>query len=91
MIQQTSVEAYEGLVVSGKVNKRQVQVLDILNEHPFPMTSQEISVMSGLPINCVTPRVKELREKGYVVQAFKKADSITGRRAIAWKVAKVGT
>lgn len=90
MLQQTSIEAYEGLVESGKINKRQEQVLNVLSEHPFPITNQEISVLSGLPINCVTPRVKELREKGYVVEAYKKVDPASGRRAIAWRIASVG-
>lgn len=36
MLQQTSIEAYEGLVESGKINKRQEQVLNVLSEHPFP-------------------------------------------------------
>lgn len=90
MYQQTSKEAYEELVKTGKINKRQGQVLNVLNEHPFPMTNQEISYLSGMPINCVTPRVKELREKGYVVEAYKKVDPASGRRAIAWRIASVG-
>lgn len=86
MIQQTSLEAYKGLVKSGKINRRQVEVLDVLTGHPFPLTNHEISFLSGLPINCITPRVKELREKGYVTEAYKKADPISGRKAIAWKL-----
>jgi hypothetical protein len=48
MLQQTSREAYQELVKSGKINRRQVQVFDVLNEHP--LTNHEIAFISGLPI-----------------------------------------
>lgn len=85
MYQQTSRAAYEELVKTGQIGKRQAQVLSTILEHPFPLTNAEISVLTNLPINCVTPRVKELREKGYVQAAFVKKQN--GRNALAWKIA----
>lgn len=84
MLQQTSLLAYEELVKTGKIGKRQAQVLKAMIDHPFPVTNLEISHLTGLPINSVTPRVKELMEKGLVQKAYIKKD---GRPAIAWKVA----
>lgn len=84
MLQQTSLLAYEELVKTGKINKRQAQILKAMIDHPFPVTNAEIVHLTGLPINCVTPRVKELREKGVVQKAYVKKD---GRPAIAWRVA----
>jgi len=86
MFQLTSKEAYEEMIRTNKIGKRQEQICRVLSEFPFPMTNLEISHFSGLPINSVTPRVKELREKGVIAEAFRKVDPATGRRAIAWKL-----
>ena len=83
MVQQTSFLVFEGLIKTGKINKRQAQVMGALFNHPFPVTNMEIVHLTGLPINCVTPRVKELRGKGLVKKAYVKKE---GRPAIAWKI-----
>lgn len=84
MLQNTFFLVYEDLVKTGKINKRQAQVMKAIFNHPFPVTNAEIVHLTGLPINCVTPRVKELRGKGFVKEAYVKKD---GRPAIAWKIA----
>jgi len=86
MLQQTSIDAYNHMVETGKINTRQKQILDILKDSHCPLTNADISFQTHLPINCVTPRVKELRTNGYVVQAGKTIDPVTGRRANTWKV-----
>jgi len=85
MLQNTFFISYEDLIKTGKINKQQAQVMKALINHPFPVTNLEIAHLTGLPINCVTPRVKELRGKGLVKKAYVKKE---GRQAIAWRVAK---
>jgi CRP-like cAMP-binding protein len=84
MYQQTSRLAYEELVSTGQISKRQAQVLNAFVEYPFPMTNQDVSNYTKLPINCVTPRVLELRDRGLLQKAYVKKE---GRPAIAWKIA----
>lgn len=48
-------------------------------------SNSEIARHLGLPINCVTPRVHELRQKGRVVPAMKRPCKVTGRYVIAWE------
>lgn len=56
------------------------QYLRSAGEH----TSCEIAAALNLPINTVTPRVRELRTQGLVLAA-KRQCKITGRTAWAWK------
>ena len=82
MIQQTSMEAYESLYDT--LGNRQRMVFDVIDEYNN-VCNQDISMMLGLPINCVTGRVKELRDLGFVYHAgFKSNDN--GRRVMVWKV-----
>ena len=43
-------------------------------------------VTYDLPINTITPRIFELRQKGLVVEHEKRKCTITGHPAIAWRV-----
>lgn len=51
-----------------------------------PKTNSEIAKGLGWPINTVTPRVKELRTIGIVVDGGIRACGITGRNAHVWRV-----
>ena len=51
-----------------------------------PMTNGQICRWLNLPINCITGRVKELRDKGLVEQAGTTVDMITGRTVARWRV-----
>ena len=82
MIQQTSLMAYDG--VKPRIGNRQGQILECLREHG-PMTNKMISRKMGLPINCVTPRVLELRKLGLVVEYWN-ALMRGGRREMLWEV-----
>ncbi len=85
MIQTTSIEAYrENLAHLGD---RQRQVLDAMHRYGKPVTNKELSRMVGLEINSVTPRIFELRSFGLVEEAGIRPCKISGRKAIAWKVA----
>ncbi|MBS7631969.1 hypothetical protein KEJ47_10505 [Candidatus Bathyarchaeota archaeon] len=100
-LQQTSLEAFLDLLKTGKVNLRQYQILQILKYHgpltsneicELTKTCQHCkSILNqdesgrGLPINCITPRILELRRKFLVEEHGVRFDSVTKRRAIAWK------
>ena len=81
MIQQTSLEAYEILV--DDIGNRQREVLDCIRMYPG-VCNKEISEKLLLPINCVTGRVKELRDMGFVMCCGCKI--YNNRRVMIWKV-----
>ena len=82
-LQGTSIKAYYD--IKNSLGKRQKQVLDFLKaEYPYVMTNNEIAHELDLPINCVTPRIFELRKRGLVRAYGKRHCSITGRLAIEW-------
>lgn len=81
-MQTTSLEAYKSLT-SAKLNERQKQVLEALEEIA-PATNRMISEHSGIPINVVTPRMGELAGKGKIEQAYVGVD-VSGRKAIYWR------
>ena len=79
----TSVEAYYSII--GELGQRQQEILDAIRKYKS-VSNLDISRLLQLPINSVTPRVKELRDKGLVVFDCYKTDSITSRRMCKWKV-----
>lgn len=83
MIQETSRLAYRK--VRKKLGRRQVEVLQIFTrDEDKNFTNMEVAEMLGWSINRVTPRVKELREKGYLRLVERRRCSITGNLAMAW-------
>ena len=82
----TSLRAYYDIKASGKLGKRQYQVLENLR-YLRTATNTEVSVEARLPINQVTPRMLELRKAGLVVQAGQRACHVTGRTAKTWRIA----
>lgn len=82
-MRQTSLLAFRSLDKS-KINARQRQVYNTLEEI-FPACNRMVSAHSHLPINVVTPRMGELVVKGFVEEAYRDMDSVTGRRAIFWR------
>lgn len=83
MIQKTSLEAFAS--IEFELNERQSQVLKAIRDHPG-LSNLSISRFLGLPINSVTPRVKELRDKGLVVFSHYNEDRVTHRRCMCWKI-----
>lgn len=83
MIQLTSLEAF--MDIQPDLGFRQKQVLDVIQKMPF-VCNYEISVILGLPINSITPRVKELRDLGMVVCMGTKQDKVSGRNVMIWSV-----
>lgn len=82
MQQNTSLAAYASIVYN--LGSKQWAVFNALKTKS--MTNQEIADYLNWPINCVTGRCKELRERGVVVEEGKK--EVNGRKAIVWGVKK---
>lgn len=82
MIQETSRQAYNGLKRRRVLGRRQRQILDAIVNFG-QMTNQEIAARVDLPINSVTGRVLELREKGFVEQKGVQ-DNFAHRPCIVW-------
>lgn len=82
MIQETSLNAW--IEVQPTLTGRRLQVYDVLMSRG-PLTNAEIGRLIHLPINCVTPRVNELRKKNLVRHFEVRQCSVTGHNAIAWK------
>ena len=80
-IQPTSILAYAEVLEN--LGERQSQVYEVIRRLKS-CSNFRISKELDLPINSITPRVKELREFGVVMQ-HKKDMGETGRLVIYWK------
>ena len=83
MIQETSLEAFYD--VKYKLGDMQRMILNIIKVYPG-VSNKDISCICNLPINSVTPRVKELRAMGFVDFCRYKIDRRTGKRVMTWEV-----
>jgi DNA-binding Lrp family transcriptional regulator len=81
MMKNTSLEAFMSIRVD--IGKRQLEVYKIIKKFQ-PINNREIAKRSCLPINSVTPRVKELRDKGIIRKHGIAIDTKTNRKAICW-------
>ena len=67
------------------IGKRQSAVLSCLLNHG-PLSNKELSDQMLLPINTITPRVKELRDLGLVELDHIHLDNSTNRPEQVWRV-----
>lgn len=67
MIAETSRQRYHELVETGDVSRQQVELMSFMRPG-WDYTRAELSRISGLMINCVTPRVKELIDAGKLAE-----------------------
>jgi hypothetical protein len=81
-VQQTSLDAYRKLVIP-TLSDSQKEVLKVFETEFRALTNKEVSEFMGKPINCVTPRVLELRNMGYLRYACLKVGS-TGKNELGW-------
>ena len=81
MMQQTSLDAYFSHTKTD-LNRNQKMVLEAL-EDIAPACNRQIAEHMKWPINSITPRILELRTKGYVVSAYIGQD-VSGRKAVYW-------
>jgi len=89
MIQQTSLDAYQELMLSPHLSDLQKQVYAVLYEKGA-LNNRLIAMWLNKPINCITPRVMELRKMGLIGQAFRKKDYVTGKVSIFWRIKEYG-
>lgn len=81
--EQTKILSYLELTPA-EIGHRQRQILDALRERGIS-SNRELSEFLGLPINCITPRVMELRKLGIVISNGTDFDYITGRTVTKWR------
>ena len=84
-MQQTSIESYQ--YVKKDLGERQQAIYDGFTGNGS-CTNLEISKLMSIPINSVTPRTNELVKMGLLIEDCKRECSISGRKAISWKVRK---
>ena len=78
MTRQTSLDAYNELCRSGKANQQRSVVLKAVMDSTRPVTRAELEVSTGMRINCITGRVKELLELGWITETGRRECSVTG-------------
>jgi predicted transcriptional regulator len=64
MIREQSLLAYADLTIEKKTTRRET-VLKAIRDNPC-ISDKQISRLTGLPINCVTPRRGELEKMGVI-------------------------
>jgi DNA-binding MarR family transcriptional regulator len=67
MVRAASIEAYRNSNEFGINSQREIAVILCLKANPR-ITRQEISERTGLPINIVSGRVSDLKDKGVLVE-----------------------
>lgn len=77
-VRTTSREAYHSIQDSGQVGAQACFILSRLNS-TRDYSLQEISKITGLPINAVSGRCNDLKKAGLLVESDKRPCSITGR------------
>lgn len=64
---------------------RRKQVFDVIYEHG-PLNLREIALEAKLPVHCVTGRLMDLRNMGFVENDGEAYDQVTDRRVKLWNV-----
>jgi len=85
MMQDTSLDAYR--TIKDQLNPRQQKIFDQLQSGSC--TNEKLSDLLSLPINQITPRILELREKGLVKMMWQEPGK-SGRMANVWGVVHRG-
>lgn len=65
MVKDTSLQAYISVYSNGKAEHIRFKVYNFIKSNP-KVTRQQITDLAGIPINVVTPRVKELIESNLI-------------------------
>lgn len=79
---QTQLMSWEQ--IKPDLGRRQLEVYGAIKK--MPRSNRELSVGLGLPINSITGRVKELRDKGLVCENRVKFDCVTNRMVCEWSI-----
>jgi len=84
-MQHTSLDAYEEITTKPTVlGTRQTAVYQVLAAAPEPLTLKETASALGWAINCVTGRLKELRDRKLIMERGHRLCSLAGRYVHVW-------
>ena len=84
-VQDTSIDSYHKIKQTSKQETAQQKIYLTISQRGTA-TNRQISILTKIPINSVTARVKELREAGRVRQAGTEYDSTTERTVMTWRI-----
>lgn len=84
-VQTTSRESYD--LIKPLLGERQQEVLWVFTALDDAFCNSEVALLLDVPISYITPRVKELRELGLLVESHRGTYAPTNRRVIYWKAA----
>jgi DNA-binding MarR family transcriptional regulator len=84
---ETSRLAFES--IQDTLGQRQIQVITAL-EQLKSANNREIAEFLRMPINSITPRVLELRDKKLITVSKVDKDLKTNRQTIYWQLTKFG-
>lgn len=76
-----SIKAYSELNKSGKAGTQRAQLFAIIAEHKNGLTRNELSRVSGVPINAVCGRVNEMLKSDQVFEGPRRDCRVTGHSA----------
>jgi predicted transcriptional regulator len=82
MLQDTTIQAYDS--IRAHLNEKQRKVRYVLQKFGA-MDNESIAKWLEWPINTVTPRIKEMRDLGEVIEAGYTTTK-SGRKAHLWKL-----
>ena len=82
MIQKTSLEAFD--ILKPNLGDMQRTIYELLKVYP-DCSNLDISLLAHKPINCITPRVFELRNMGLVICSGYKQDPFTNKKVMTWQ------
>jgi hypothetical protein len=84
MIRDTSLKAYQE--ITADLCDKQQAVIKAVVSFSRPVCNAELAAKLDWPINCITPRVKELRDRGILADAGKKPGPPAGRQVHHWRL-----
>lgn len=84
-VQQTSLEAWQEKISDPvELGRQQRQVLDAFIGHTL-LNDKQLSLLTGLPINVITPRRGELVKLGLLEADCEGVCPITRKKSIFWR------
>ena len=83
---ESSHEAAEAVVSSGRHGAQCQAVIDALRGRVVPVTSRELANAMGVGRDVTARRLPDLEKRGHVVRAGMRRCTVSGRRAVAWRV-----
>lgn len=86
-VRTTSASAYRRMQNNGRLFRATEEIFSALSVAPEPMTRRELEAATGLRINQISGRVKELLLQGRIVEDGRRRCKITGNEVNVLRVA----